>query len=88
MNKQAVRWHHLATSRIVCNRTAQHTDNVLYVCSVLFEVFWDSVGGKVVVSQFFSAHEGYQTRVLAQERLEQLPAGLEDPWRIHEQDLA
>ena len=60
----------------------------LHVCLILFEVFWDSFRGKVVVSQLFSAHKGYQSRILAQEGFEQLPAGLEDPWRIHEQDLA
>lgn len=54
---------------------------------VLFEIIRNRLRRKVVVSQFLTIHESYQASILAQKWLEQVPAGLEDPWSIHKQHL-
>lgn len=55
---------------------------------VLFEVIRNRLRCEVVVSQFLATHKSYQASILAQKWLEQLPAGLENPWSIHKQNLA
>ena len=58
-----------------------------HIDSITLKIARHRLRGEVIASQLISADKGYQASIFSQQRLEQLPAGLEDPWSINKQDL-